>query len=443
MTDDLEARLAKLQRINEVLIDRVEMLDARKGSAWSMFQAAAALEKEVHARTRDVEKALDDLSQRNRELALARAAAEEANRSKTRFLRAASHDLLQPLAAAKLFLGALNDTPMTDMQRELSGRLTSALLSVEELMQAVLEISRLDSQRIEFSRQPVTLSALFARLGREHAPQAAAKGLKLVFAPTTAVVDSDPTFLRRITQNLVSNAVKYTTRGGVLVGARRRGALIWLEVRDSGRGIAAQDRTRIFDEFQRASADASEPGMGLGLAIVRRACAKLGHPLELCSEPGRGTVFRVGLPRIEDTASSLGPRSPDVARAGLRGAVAILIENDPAMQSAYALLLRDAAGMEVHVAASTAEAEALVAARPTLAPDVILADYHLDRGDNGLVAIAALRERLGPVPALMVTAHDAPEIARACVALHVPLLPKPVTADELRRALEAAISAQR
>ena len=182
MTDDLEARLAKLQRINEVLIDRVEMLDARKGSAWSMFQAAAALEKEVHARTRDVEKALDDLSQRNRELALARAAAEEANRSKTRFLRAASHDLLQPLAAAKLFLGALNDTPMTDMQRELSGRLTSALLSVEELMQAVLEISRLDSQRIEFSRQPVTLSALFARLGREHAPQAAAKGLKLEFS---------------------------------------------------------------------------------------------------------------------------------------------------------------------------------------------------------------------------------------------------------------------
>src|SRR5699024_1730608 len=136
------------QRINEVLIDRVEKLEASRGSGWSMFQAAVALEKEVHARTRDLERALDDLSQRNRDLALARAAAEEANRSKTRFLRAASHDLLQPLSAARLFLGTLGDTGLSEMQRELVERLTSAFLSVEELMQAVLEISRLDSQRI-------------------------------------------------------------------------------------------------------------------------------------------------------------------------------------------------------------------------------------------------------------------------------------------------------
>lgn len=443
VTDDLAARARKLERINAVLIERVEKLEASRGSAWSMFQAAAALEKEVHARTRDLERALDDLSQRNRDLALARAAAEEANRSKTRFLRAASHDLLQPLAAARLFLGALNDTDMTCMQRELAERLTSAFLSVEELMEAVLEISRLDSQRIEFSRQPVPLGDLFSRLGREHAPQAGAKGLKLVFAPTSAVVDSDPTFLRRITQNLVSNAIKYTSKGGVVVGARPRGARIWLEVRDSGRGIAAEDRARIFDEFQRANAEGAEPGMGLGLAIVRRACAKLGHPLELRSEVGRGTVFRVGLPRVDAPPLRPPDGMPEAAHGGLRGAVAILVENDPAMQRAYALLLRDAAGMEVHTAASTAEAEALVAARPSLRPDVILADYHLGGGDTGLVAIAALRERLGPVPALLVTAHNAPEVARACAALGVPLLPKPVAADDLRRALEAAISAQR
>lgn len=443
MPDDPAARARKLERINKVLIDRIEKLEASRGSAWSMFQAAVALEKEVHARTSDLERALDDLSQRNRELALARAAAEEANRSKTRFLRAASHDLLQPLAAARLFLGALNDTEMTDMQRELAERLTSAFLSVEELMQAVLEISRLDSQRIEFSRQPVALADLFARLGREHAPQAAAKGLKLVFGPTSAVVDSDPTFLRRITQNLVSNAIKYTARGGVVVGARPRSGRIWLEVRDSGEGIATADRARIFDEFQRASTEPSEPGMGLGLAIVRRACAKLGHPLELRSEVGRGTIFRVGLPPAEAAPAAPRGGAGEAPRGNLRGSVAILIENDPAMQRAYALLLRDAAGMEVHAAASTAEVEALIAARPGLVPDVILADYHLDRGDNGLVAIAALRERLGPVPALMVTAYNAPEIARACAALDMPLLLKPVTADDLRRALEAAISAQR
>lgn len=442
MTDDLQVRLSKLQRINEVLIDRIETLDARRGSASSMFQAAVALEKEVLTRTRDLERALDDLGHRNRELALARAAAEEANRSKTRFLRAASHDLLQPLAAAKLFLGALNDTQMTAMQRELSEQLTSALQSIDELMQAVLEISRLDSQRIEFNRQPVALADLFARLGREHAPQAAAKRLKLVFATTTAVVDSDPTFLRRITQNLVSNAIKYTARGGVLVGARSRGSRIWLEVHDSGRGIPEVDRGLIFKEFHRGNVDAEEPGTGLGLAIVRRACAKLGHPLEFCSKVGRGTTFRVSLPRIEGAPLPTQPGTAAAVRRTLRGSAAILIENDPAMQRAYAMLLRDATGMKVHTVGSTAEAKILITSRPTLAADVILADYHLDSGDTGLVAIAALRELLGSVPAVMVTAHDSPEIARACLDLGVPLLRKPVTAEELRRALEDAISVQ-
>ena len=184
MNEADDERLRKLVRINEVLMDRIERLDASKGSAWSMFQAAVALEKEVHARTSDLERALDDLNHRNRELALARAAAEEANRSKTRFLRAASHDLLQPIAAARLFLGVLEVSPADDTQREIVTQLKGAFQSIEELMQAVLEISRLDSQRTEFSRRPVALDDLFARLAREHTPQAAAKGLKLSFAPT-------------------------------------------------------------------------------------------------------------------------------------------------------------------------------------------------------------------------------------------------------------------
>ncbi|WP_370515366.1 hybrid sensor histidine kinase/response regulator [Paracoccus sp. S-4012] len=442
MPDPTE-RIRKLARVNEVLMDRVERLEASKGSARSMFLAAVALEKEVHARTRDLERALDDLSHRNRELALARAAAEEANRSKTRFLRAASHDLLQPIAAAKLFLGALGDSALDPPQQEIVAKLTSAFQSIEELMQAVLEISRLDSQRIELSCRPVALQDLFARLGREYAPQAAARGLKLVFAPTSAVVVSDPTFLRRITQNLLSNAIKYTRRGGVVVGARRRGCGVWLEVRDSGVGIAEADRTRIFDEFQRVPGEAGEPGMGLGLAIVRRACAKLGHPIHLESMPGRGTVFRVGLPRAEGADPAAAAEPEAAPTAALRGATAILVENDASLQRAYAMLLRDLGGMVVHTAASTAEAERLLTSEPGLAPDVILADYHLDGGDTGLVTIAALRERLGAVPAVMVTAHAAPEIARACAELEIPMLMKPLTAGELRRAIEQAISAQR
>ncbi|AXC50418.1 response regulator [Paracoccus suum] len=446
---DPNDRAGKLNRINEVLMDRVERLEASKGTGWSMFQAAVALEQEVNARTRDLERALLDLSNRNRELALAREAAEEANRSKTRFLRAAGHDLLQPIAAARLFLGAIRDSSLQPAQAELVEQLGSAVQSVEELMQAVLEISRLDSQRIEFSRQPVALGDLFTRLAREYAPQAEARGLRLVFAPTRAVVDSDPAYLRRITQNLVSNAIKYTPEGGVLVGARRRGARVWLEVRDSGIGIAADDRARIFDEFQRGPGEGAAPGMGLGLAIVRRACAKLGHPIHLDSLPGRGTLFRVGLPLVQNAADpppvggwATAPQ-PSAQTPVLTGLSAILIENDPSLQRAYAIQLRDRAGMTVHVAASSAEAEAVLDANPGLRPDIVIADYQLDHGDTGLFAIAALRERLGPVPALMVTAHDSAEVARACGRLDVPLLLKPVTAEALRHAIAGAIMAQR
>lgn len=443
---DAQIRAGKLSRINEVLMDRVERLEASKGTGWSMFQAAVALEKEVNARTRDLERALLDLSSRNRELALAREAAEEANRSKTRFLRAAGHDLLQPIAAARLFLGALGDSGLQPAQTELVEQLGSAVQSVEELMQAVLEISRLDSQRIELSRQPVALGDLFQRLAREYSPQAQARGLRLVFAPTHAVVDSDPAYLRRITQNLVSNAIKYTPSGGVLVGARRRGARVWLEVRDSGIGIAAADRARIFDEFQRGPGEGAAPGMGLGLAIVRRACAKLGHPIHLDSLPGRGTLFRVGLPLAQSAPDAAmfdaPPQAPGQAPT-LAGLSAILIENDPSLQRAYAIQLRDRAGMTVHVAVSSTEAEAVLDAHPGLRPDIVIADYQLDHGDTGLFAIAALRERLGPVPALLVTAHDTTEVARACGRLDVPLLLKPVTAEALRDAIARAIMAQR
>ena len=435
-TEDAERRAAKLERIAQVLIDRVDRLEETRGSAWSMFQAAVALEQEALARTRDLERALADLSQKNRDLAVARAAAEQANRSKTRFLRAASHDLLQPLAAARLFLSALTDTRLDPLQQELAGRLAGAFESVEELMHAVLDISRLDSQRIEFHRKPVDLDALFRRLAVEYAPMAEAGGLRLSFVPTAAVVDSDPTFLRRIAQNLVSNAIKYTEAGGVVVGVRRRAGLVWLEVHDSGTGIPEADRARIFDEFQRAVRDGGPQGMGLGLSIVRRACAKLGHPLEVDSQPGRGTVFRVGLPPVQPGAS-LGEATGDAPR-GLRARVALIVENG-AMRRGYELMLEGRFGMVVRATGGTAEA--LAAMGQDDPPDVILADYNLDNGDTGIAAIAALRAAAGqPIPAVMVTAQRDPRIARDCAALGVPLIEKPVCPEELGATLLRAVS---
>ncbi|MFN3525966.1 MAG: hybrid sensor histidine kinase/response regulator [Paracoccus sp. (in: a-proteobacteria)] len=431
--DDSPARqVEKLGKITRVLIDRIDRLEDSRGSAWSMFQAAVALEQEVQARRRELERAMADLSQKNRELAVARAAAEEANRSKTRFLRAASHDLLQPLSAARLFLAALSDTEMSEDQTELTDRLSSAFESVEQLMHAVLDISRLDSQRIEFNRQPVPLGDLFRRLSAEFAPMAEAKGLRLRFMPTQAVVESDPVFLRRIAQNLVSNAIKYTNRGGVAVGARRRGGMCWLTVHDTGVGIPAVDRNRIFDEFQRLGNDSGAPGMGLGLSIVRRACNKLGHPISLSSEAMRGTVFRVGLSLV-DASGVPSPRPADTALLGLRGRVALVVENDPEMRRAYDLILRDRLGMVPRLAGGTAEALATMGDEP---PDVIIADYHLENGDTGTAAIEALRGASDrPVPAVMVTAHRDPDIARTCAAMGVQLMEKPVHPSELAETL--------
>lgn len=450
-------RIEKLTRINAALIDRLDRLEEARGSGWSMFRAAVALEREVTERTRELEQAMADLSQRNRELAVARAAAEEANRSKTRFLRAASHDLLQPLAAARLFLAALADTSLDGTQAELADRLAGAFESVEELMHAVLDISRLDSQRIEFDRKPVELAALFRRLGVEYAPMAEARGLRLDFAPTTVVVDSDPTFLRRIAQNLVSNALKYTRRGRVLVGVRHRDGRAVLEVHDTGAGISPADRGRIFDEFQRADRDGAASGMGLGLSIVRRACVKLNHPVTVDSTPGKGTVFRVSLPRADirsaagrtagpaagPAAGPVGGLAPDPAPGAVRNPalaarVVLVVENDAAMRRGFAMVLA-ALGMVARVTAGTAEA--LAAMGQDDPPDVILADYNLDGGDTGLRAVGALRALAGaPIPALLVTARREPEIARACAEARIRLMEKPVRADDLRAALELLLA---
>lgn len=437
--DDQPARRAeKLERITDVLVERIDRLEESRGSTWSMFQAAVALEREVQMRTRELEQALADLSERNRELAVARASAEEANRSKTRFLRAASHDLLQPLSAAKLFLSALKDTALDDLQRELTDRLSGAFDSVEELMHAVLDISRLDSQRIEFQKKPVDLGDMLRRLAIEYAPMAEAKGLRLSFVPTSAVVESDPTFLRRVAQNLVSNAIKYTDCGGVLIGVRKRGERAWMEIYDTGIGIAAPDRSRIFDEFQRIGRDGGGvPGMGLGLSIVRRACAKLGHPIAMDSEPGRGTVFRVSLPLVAP-----GVETPRAEGAGacpsLRGRVALVVENDDAMRRALELVLKDRLGMVPRVSGGIAEALAQMGDEP---PDVVIADYNLDNGDTGLQAIAALRHAAGlVVPAILVTAQRAPDLTRASHAIDVPVLEKPVRPEDLQAMLQQMLA---
>lgn len=421
--------MVKLRRINAALIRRIDQLDAERSSTWSLARTAALLEKEVLARNRDLERALAELSAINAELATARSAAEEANRAKSRFLRAASHDLLQPLSAAKLFLSHLGEVAQDAGQRDLVARINANFESAEELIRALLEIARLDSRKLEVNPAPVSLWRLFQRLSIDMQGQAA--GLDLRFVRSSAVVTSDPVYLRRIAQNLISNALKYTESGRVLVGARRDGDAIWLEVHDTGPGIAPADQRRIFNEFERLSRS-DVPGMGLGLSIVSRACAQLDHRLEVRSQPGRGSLFRVRLPLVggvclvQDTQPAKGRQVPEVfAQSSV-----LVVENDPNMRQAFVFLL-ESWGMTVAQAPGTAAA--LRHLERGFRPDVILTDYRLEQGDTGVHVIAAVRGALGAaVPALIVSGECADAIGKASGHLGAAVLEKPVAETTLR-----------
>lgn len=281
--DPPERQHAKLLMIVQVLMRRVERATDDSGAAYAQFQRAAMLEDQVIARTLDLKAAL--------------ASAERANASRSRFVAAASHDLLQPLSAAKLFIASIGDEAVPPAARAALHKAQNALGQVEGILGALLDISRLESGPLAVSVGVVALDQVLGPLSDEFTAIASAKGVALRVMPCELRVVTDPAYLRRILQNLIGNAVRYTDRGRVLVGARRRGGTLRLEVRDTGPGIPEAEQGNIFKEFHRLNARASaSEGMGLGLAIVERACAALNHPLALRSEVGRGTTFAVDLP---------------------------------------------------------------------------------------------------------------------------------------------------
>jgi signal transduction histidine kinase len=258
---------------------------AERTALAALHRANETLEARVRERTLELEDALAD--------------AERANASRSRFVAAASHDLLQPLAAAKLFIASAADGEGVGAL----DKALNALQSVEGILGALLDISKLESGRMAVTVGPVEVQPMLLRLAEEFAPLAAARGLRLRLRAGAHLVESDAGYLRRILQNLIGNAIRYTDRGGVLVAARRRGSSLRLEVWDTGPGIPEEAQEVIFREFQRLNARASAAeGMGLGLAIVERACGLLGHPLELVSRVGRGSLFRVTVPLVAPMA---------------------------------------------------------------------------------------------------------------------------------------------
>lgn len=440
-TDEFESRLRKLEKINATLMDRLVRIGEARGPAWVQTRTAALLERELIGRNRDLEDALQRLARINAELEQANSIADEANRAKSRFLRAASHDLLQPLSAAKLFLSHLQATSADTSQSELVNTITATLDSAGELIDALSNIARLDSSKFETNHSPLAIGRLFRKLEIDTRPLAQARNIDLRFVPSGLTVQSDPVYLRQIAQNLITNALKYTTGRKVLVGLRRSGEDVWLEVHDQGPGIHPRDQERIFIEFERLSCT-SQPGTGLGLSIVRRASDQLGHTLELLSRPGQGSRFRVRLPIWRGN----GQKTAGQERAAVEnlpdysGFKALVVENDPNMRRAVEMLL-GGWGFTTAGVAGGRDAEIRVREQQ---PDLVITDYRLENGETGIDVLRSLAPKWqGLPPAVIISAEDTASIRQEAGTLARRVLRKPFTDGALRDAIELILAPDR
>ncbi|PWC32806.1 PAS domain-containing hybrid sensor histidine kinase/response regulator [Azospirillum sp. TSO35-2] len=369
------------------------------------------------------------IAERTHALSEAKAEAERANRGKTRFLAAASHDLLQPLHAARLFLSALSERNGDSAIRQID----ASLRSVEQILGDLLDVSKIDSGVVKPNPVPMRIDELLKPLGEEFTVLASRHGLALRVVECSATVRSDPTLLRRILQNYLANAVRYTRTGRILLGCRRRGNFLSIEVWDTGPGIPEHKVPEIFIEFRQLDNDANErgKGLGLGLAIVERLAGILGHTVQVRSTVGRGSAFSVLVPLTDEPVAAravvVRPRVRD-----LRGVLVLCLENEPAIARATEDLL------------SSWSCRVITAAVPELAlaslngeiPDVILTDYHLDRSLTGVEALRTLRATLGSeIPAAVVTADRDPSVREDIEAAGCRLLYKPVRPGALRALL--------
>lgn len=380
------------------------------------------------------------VTERTEEMQAARDSAERANASKSRFVAAASHDLLQPVNAAKLFISSLEHTDLDDKQATIVSRISQSFQSVETILGALLDISKLDSGKVSLNKSDFEVGPIFERLQDEFAGVAAEKGIDLKIMPTSVRVHSDPVYFRRILQNLVSNALRYTESGRVLVGAKRREEGVDIHVFDTGIGIAPGEIEKVFKEFHRSDpTHTSESAMGLGLAIVERACSMLDHELDLQSQLGQGTQIRVSVPYAERKAHvTTGAVASDNAPLPVKNAIIMVIENDPAVREAMERML-EAWGAAPLIASSQDDAEAQIKALD-LMPDLFLVDYHLDNDENGLDLIEYLRGKYGPLLAILLTADRTPEIERAAHSRGVFMRHKPVDIDDLRQLTGALLA---
>ncbi|WP_285428398.1 NahK/ErcS family hybrid sensor histidine kinase/response regulator [Pseudomonas sp. lyk4-R2A-8] len=412
----------------------------RRRTAEALHQAYQHLEQRVAQRTSELTalngqllKEIDERRRMETRLREAKLEAEQANLSKTKFLAAVSHDLLQPLNAARLFTSALLERPSEKLVRNVS----NSLEDVENLLGTLVDISKLDAGVIKADIAPFALSELLDNLAVEYTQLARSEGLELRFIGCSALVRSDIQLLARILRNLLSNAIRYTYSGRVVLGCRRQHQRLSIQVWDSGMGIAEERLEEIFQEFKRGDVQRRDQdrGLGLGLAIVEKIAGILGHRISVKSVPGKGSMFAVEVPLSATAPKNLpAPSMSEPMLERLQGARVWVLDNDAAICAGMRTLL-EGWGCEVITALSEQDLAGQVDNYHAEA-DLLIADYHLDNDQNGVDAVAHINARRSrPIPALMITANYSNELKLQIRELGHTLMHKPVRPMKLKAAM--------
>lgn len=383
------------------------------------------------------ERLLDALAKEREAVLLARDRAEEANRAKSRFLAAASHDLRQPLHALSLYGAALSVRASDAGTREIAGHIDKAIASLSVLLDSLLDISKLDAGAVRPEFKQIDISTMLDRIEANFRPIAQEKGLEFTVARAAVEVETDGVLLERIVRNLVDNAFKYTKSGSVAIRTEISNHAVCVTVRDTGPGIPLDEREHIFEEFYQIENPERdrEQGLGLGLAIVRRLAGLLGATLHVESEPGHGSAFSVTLPRATGHAATVTATVQDKAvDAGIpKGLLVLVIDDEAAVRMGMRALL-ESWGCRVRACRAYDEAARIVdEGGPPVG--LVIADFRLREHESGIEAVRHLRERLGNVPALLVTGDTASERVREAQASGLPVLYKPVPAERLMQTM--------
>lgn len=455
LSDDEVKRLirenVRLNKTVQVLMDRVEQEMDQQQDSFTIFQTAIKLEETVNQRTNELNdlnsrlmKELGEREKIEKKLQIAKRQAEEANKSKTTFLATASHDLRQPLNAARLFTGSLADSEIGAKNAQYVARIGSSLDALDDLLSILLNISQLDSGGIIPTFCHFRLQDLLDRVVPDYIQTGQEKDLRVRMVPTTSIIYSDPRLLETILRNFLSNAIRYTKEGGVLIGCRAHHDKITIQVIDSGIGIKENQLEGIFEEFIQVHEDHAigGRGIGLGLSIVQRISALLEARVQVSSEIGKGSMFNITLSKGEVGKVSRPYADPAAAITlpnSLGGRIIAVIDNDEdVLDGMKALLGKWGAEIIPGISADIALAQLI---EQDKTPDLIIADYHLNGEDTGIEAIEEIRaEYTGIIPAIIITSDRDADLEDMLKTKKLPLVHKPVVAASLHALIRHLVS---